>query len=104
MRIEILLVTAYLLLAFWLIPKFSLVRNSDLTAFQARGLLALKLLSGLVCAYYFKTYSATVDYVGYNERGEIQYKLLLSDPVLFFTDFRTDLHTYGIGGLFDSKD
>ncbi len=104
MRIEYLLFTIYVALAFWGIPKIPFIRQSDLSAREIKFLLALKMLSGLAFAFYFEKISINFDYLGNNVEGKIQYELLLSNPRLFFTDFTSDINTYGLGRLFETKD
>ena len=91
MSIEYLFFTIFLLLSFWVIPKISFIKHADLTARETRLLLALKILSGIVCAFYFGRIPPIGDYLGYNTEGKFQYELLLSNPKLFFTDFRLSL-------------
>ena len=104
MRIEYILFGICLVLIFWLIPKISFIRNTNLTIAETRLLLFIKILSGIVCAFYFETMSTNVDYLANNEEGKLQYDLLLANPKLFFTDFTSDINNYGLGGLFESKD
>ncbi len=101
MGIEYFLFTIYLVLSFWLIPKTNFITHAGLTNLQTRLLLAFKMITGVACAYYFEHLSTNSDYLAYNNEGAIQYQLLLSNPVLFFTDFTNDIHTYGWGGLFE---
>ena len=103
MHMEYFLVTTWLLLYFWLIPKISFISKSGLTALQARLLLACKIVSGIICAIYLQKFSSSVDYLYYNSEGQAQYQLLLKNPLIFFTDFQNDIHTYGIGGLFSAE-
>ena len=104
MRFEQFIMGVYLLLCFWLIPKISLVRHTNLRPGNIRLLFAFKLFVGFACAFYFQRISSSVDYNGYNTEGKIQYDLLLSNPALFFTDFKNDINTYGLGKLFNSQD
>ena len=102
MRSEYILFVIYLVLSLWVIPKISFIRNTDLTSTQIRILYSLKLLSGLVFAFYFKNISTNTDYLTSNLEGEIQYNILRSHPTLFFDDFFNDVNTYGLKGLFQS--
>ncbi|MEO7768522.1 MAG: hypothetical protein ABIS01_13925, partial [Ferruginibacter sp.] len=81
----------------------SFIKNADLSRRQIWLLLAFKIIAGIACAYYFGRLPPIGDYLNYNIEGKAQYELLLSDPSLFFTDFRNDVHTYGLGGLFESS-
>lgn len=103
MKIEYLLIAIYQALFFWLIPKISFVRHTNLTTLETRLLLAIKIFSAIICAYYFETSSMNVDCLFNNSEGKIQYQLLLSDPKFFFTDFTTDINTYGLGRLFETQ-
>jgi hypothetical protein len=94
----------FLSLSFWFVPKFSLIRHASLTLSETRFLLAFKIITSLLCAFYFKSFSTNVDYLANNAEGNLQYQLLLSKPTLFFTDFKTDINTYGLGGLFEARD
>jgi len=103
MIIPIVCIVIFLVFSFWLIPKLSFVKHSKLTSLQVQLLLAFKIFISLLAAYYFTNLSTNVDYLDNNEGGKIHYNLLLSNPVLFFTDFKNDIHTYGFGGLFKSE-
>lgn len=92
-----------MILIFWLIPKTQFIKNANLSRRQIRLLLAFKITTGIVCAFYFGRMPLIGDYINYNIEGKIQYQLLLSNPVLFFTDFKQDVQTYGLGGLFESS-
>jgi hypothetical protein len=97
-----------LLIMGWYFPKWSFIRDSGLTAKETRLLIAFKLTTGLIVAgyfnYVFKNITPIVDYVGYNEEGLVQYRLLLHDPDSFFTDFSRAFAEYGPGGLLASED
>ena len=100
---EYLLLIFYLSLYFWLFPKISFFKNTQLSSPQLRILLILKLLSGVLCAWYFRKTMILGDHVSINEIGKIHYNILLSNPKLFLTDFTGDINRYGWGGLFDSS-
>ncbi|MBC7888547.1 MAG: hypothetical protein H7Z13_11760 [Ferruginibacter sp.] len=104
MRIEYFLFTIYLLLSFWLIPKISFIKHSNLTIPETWILFTFKIVSGIAAAFYFETISTNVDYLANNAEGNIQYQLLVSNPKLFFTDFTIDINTYGLGSVFETKD
>jgi len=93
----------FLALSFWLFPKISFIRHTNLSSRQVQLLLAFKITASVIAAFYFTNFSTNVDYLDNNEDGRFHYNLLLSDPVLFFTDFKNDIHTYGFGGLFKSE-
>ena len=93
----------FVVVSFWLIPRLSFIRHTNLSSRQVQLLLAFKILISVLAAYYFTNLSTNVDYLDNNEDGRIHYNLLLSNPVLFFTDFKNDIHTYGFGGLFKSE-
>jgi len=103
MHIEFLYFACYILLSFWLVPKFSFVKNSGLSGTETRSLLAFKIFTAIACAFYFDKIFVTADYVSYNMDGKAQYELLLSDPKLFFTDFRNNMDVYGLGGMLNSS-
>ncbi|MEP7106642.1 MAG: hypothetical protein ABI760_01645 [Ferruginibacter sp.] len=103
MKIEFFLFVIYVVLSLWAIPKIPFIRHADLTSRETRLLLILKILSGIVGAFYFGEITSSSDYISFNEGGKMQYELLLSNPKLFFTDFSIDMNTYGLGGFFDTK-
>ena len=103
MHVAYLLFLGLLLSSFWLTPKMAFVKNAGLSVVETRILLALKMISGLACAYYFKHVFAESDQVIYNNEGLAQYQVLLSNPITFFTDFKHDIQQYGFGGIFDSS-
>lgn len=103
MHIEYLFFIIYLLICFWLIPKIAFVKDAGLSLRVTRLLLAFRILMGLICAYYFERVLAFSDPAGYNAEGYAQYELLISNPTLFFTDFKNDIDHYGFGGVFDSS-
>lgn len=103
MHIEYFLFTGVLMACFWLIPKISFVKTAGFSVLQTRLLLAFKMISGLACAYYFERILTVSDQVSYNVEGLAQYQLLLTNPALFFTDFKKDMHLYGLGGIFDAS-
>ena len=94
----------FLSLSCWFVPKFPLIKHASLTLSETRFLLAFKIITSLLCAFYFKSFSTNVDYLANNAAGNLQYQLLLSKPTLFFTDFKNDINTYGLGGLFEARD
>lgn len=104
MPIEYYIFSLYLFLCIWYIPKLTFIKNARLSTREVRVLLILKILSGFLFAFYFDKFSSNFDYLGNNAEGKIQYEILLTKPSLFFTDFNTDLKTYGLGGLFEAKD
>ncbi|MCW3093065.1 MAG: hypothetical protein JWP81_4134 [Ferruginibacter sp.] len=103
MRFEYVFAAVYFIVSFWLIGKISFIKNADLSVVQIRLLFAFKITSGIACAYYFGRLPPIGDYLNYNIEGNRQYNLLLLNPALFFTDFKNDISTYGIGGLFASS-
>ena len=103
MSISFVFILIFLVCSFWAIPKLSFVRHSKLSSRQVQLLLAFKIFISLLAAYYFKNLSTNVDYLANNEDGKIHYNLLLSNPILFFTDFKNDIHTYGFSGLFKAE-
>lgn len=102
MRIEFLPFVIYIVLLFFVFPKIALLKYSDLSNREMRLLLAIKIIVAIISAFYFEKIALNGDYVIYNEEGKIQYDLLLSKPVLFFTDFTGDLNTYGTGRIFET--
>lgn len=104
MRIEYLLFTIYLFLCFWAFPKITFIKKAKLSTLEIRFLLAFKVLAGIACAIYFTKFSTNVDYTEYNAEGKLQYDLLRSDPGYFFKQLTIDIDSYGLGGLFASKD
>jgi len=103
MIVPFVLILIFLAGSFWLIPRLSFIRHTNLSSRQVQLLLAFKIFISLLAAYYFTNLSTNVDYLDNNEGGKFHYNLLLSNPVLFFTDFKNDIHTYGFGGLFKSE-
>ena len=103
MIVPFVLILIFLAGSFWLIPRLSFIRHTNLSSRQVQLLLAFKIFISLLAAYYFTNLSTNVDYLDNNEDGKFHYNLLLSNPVLFFTDFKNDIHTYGFGGLFKSE-
>lgn len=97
-----------LLLILWYFPKWSFIKESGLTVKESRLLIAFKIFAGLIIAgyfnYVFENISPHVDYIGYNEEGLVQYRLLLNNPSLFFNDFFSAFKEYGPGGLLASKE
>jgi len=102
MKIEYLLISLFLFLSLWLIPKLSFINNSKLSSKEIRVMLCFKYVISILSALYIIKYSTTFDYNNYNIEGLAQYDLLLTNPVLFFTDFTIDINTYGWGGLLAS--
>ncbi len=103
MSFQVVFVIIYLTVSFWLIPKLSFVKQSNLSSRQIHLLLAFKICISIFAAFYFTELSTNVDYLDNNEDGKFHYNLLLSNPLLFFTDFKNDIHTYGFGGLFKAE-
>lgn len=103
MGIEYLLSGLYLLLVLWRIPSCSIIHSSGLTAIEARFLFSFKVVTGAAIAYCLVHFIPTFDYLAINAEGKLQYDLLLTNPKLFFTDFTSDLHLYGLGGVFASE-
>lgn len=103
MSVSFFFILIFLAFSFWLIPKMAFIRNTNLSSHQVQLLLAFKILAAILAAFYFTNLSTNVDYLDNNEDGRFHYNLLLSDPILFFTDFKNDIHTYGFGGLFKSE-
>jgi len=108
MKMEYFLFAIILLCIVWGFPRIGFIKRSGLSAKEIRLLVAFKIATGLIVAYYFeyvfKHISANVDYIGYNEKGFKQYQLLLSHPRLFFSDFSDDVQQYGFGDLFGTKE
>ncbi len=92
----------YASLIFWVFPKITFIKNAGLSAAEVRILLALKMLGGIICAFYFENIFLTADYGSFNAEGKLQSEWLLSNPALFFKDIRTDIDTYGLGNIFDT--
>jgi hypothetical protein len=103
MYIEYLFFFGVLVVCFWLFPKITFVKHAGFSVLHTRLLLAFKMVSGLAGAYYFDRMLSVSDQVSYNVEGLAQYDLLLSNPVLFFTDFKNDIRHYGLGGIFDAS-
>ncbi len=100
---EYLLSGIYIGCFLWLVPRVGFIKNSGLSVIQLRSLLIIKMLIAYCCAWYFANVFVRVDYMGINEEGILQYRLLVSDPVLFFTDFTGDVKQYGLGKVFDTS-
>ncbi|CAN5495609.1 hypothetical protein BH11BAC3_BH11BAC3_01080 [soil metagenome] len=103
MGIEYLLSGVCLILVLWRIPSCTIIRSSDLTAKEARLLFVFKVISGVAIAYCLVHFIPSFDYLAINEGGKLQYDLLLTNPKLFFTDFTSDLRSYGLGGIFAAE-
>lgn len=103
MFIHYLLFLVYLLGIIWYIPKMSFIKNSGLNSNEIKLLLIIKLATGIIGTFYFYKIYHNADYLSYNDEGKLQFELLLSNPTLFFTDFKNDINTYGLGGIFDSS-
>ncbi|MES2893457.1 MAG: hypothetical protein V4725_15640 [Bacteroidota bacterium] len=104
MWIEQFLLIVYILLTGWSISFIPFVRKARLPVNYVRSLYFFKILVGLICAFYFSNISTDNDYLTFNEEGKLQYELLVSDPVLFFTDFKADIQAYGLGRVFETSD
>ena len=102
MQIEYLPFLAYLLGCFWLFPHFIFVKKSGLSNTEVRILLAGKLGLAAVVAYYFSTLPYS-DYQGFNTEGQLQYQLLWSNPVAFFTDLGGMNGDFSLSGLFSAS-
>lgn len=103
MAIEYILVSVYVLLGFWLIPQLPFIKKAGLSKKELRLLLAFKMICSLLVAFYLGKFMYS-DYVVNNAEGKLQYDLLLKNPQVFFTDFTSDLKSYGPGRLFETKD
>ncbi len=103
MSVSFVFIVIFLVVSFWLIPRISFIRHTNLSSRRVQLLLAFKILISLQAAYYFTNLSTNVDYLDNNEGGKFHFNLLLSDPILFFTDFKNDIHAYGFGGMFKSE-
>lgn len=93
----------YIILFLWQVPRLSFIKNSGLKASETRFLIICKVLAGFMAAFYFEKVFTNSDYRLYNEEGMLQYRLLLSDPKLFFTDFSGDIQRYGLDGVFEAS-
>ena len=93
----------YIGLLFWLLPRIPFLSRTGLKAGELRLFLLIKLLAGLFCSFYFFEVVLATDYWVYHNEGLVEYKLLKEDPVLFFTDFQSDLQQYGLGGLLETS-
>lgn len=100
---EYLFFTIYLISFFWLLPRIPFIINTNLNKKIVLVLLGIKILSGVICAFYFNKFLQNGDYQGIQREGKVQYDLLVSNPRLFFTDFSGDINRYGFGGLFESS-
>lgn len=103
MRFEHFAFLLYILIFLWQVPRLSFIKKSGLKIFETRLLILFKVLSGFLAAFYFKNVFTNSDYVIYNIEGMLEYKLLLSNPSLFFTDFKNDINLYGLDGLFNTS-
>lgn len=103
MHIELIFFGIYILSCFYFIPRLRFIKNSGLRSLEIRFLLLFKLIIAIPCAYYFESVLPYSDWKSYNLLGREQYNLLLSDPILFFTDFGSNINKYGLGGIFDSS-
>ncbi len=103
MHIEYLFFALYVTLCFWAFPKIPFIAKSALSKIEVRGLLAFRMLGGIMSAFYFDQVYLGADYSAINAEGVFQKQLLLSDPASFFGDFSNDIRTYGLGNVFDSS-
>ena len=103
MHWEYLLSAIYIVAFLWFVPRGKFSVNSGLTVRELRLLIMAKMLIAVVCAWYFAKVLVKVDYMETNNEGMLQYQLLISDPGLFFTDFKTDISQYGLGRIFDTS-
>ena len=101
MHIEFIFFGIYLLACFYFFPRLPFTKKAALGKTKVGILLAFKLLFALACAYYINSFVPS-DYLGYNDAGREQYGLLLSNPLLFFTDAGAGSENYG--GFFDASD
>ncbi len=100
---EYLLLAFYLLAGYWLIPKLSFIKDSNLSPFQIRLLYALKILVGIALAIYVKSSGINGDYTYFQHQGIEQYHLLLKTPSLYLQDFIIDARKFGLGRLFETN-
>jgi hypothetical protein len=100
---EYILSSIYIVCFWWFIPHLSFISKSGLSVWECRLLVFFKIVCAALCAYYFERIFIKVDYMETNSEGIAQYKLLLSDPRLFFTDFTNDVKQYGLGKIFDTE-
>lgn len=103
MGIEYLLTGLYLVLVFWKLPSWSFIQSSGLSTKEARRLFSFNMITGITTAYCLVHFTPTADYLANNLEGKLQYELLIANPKLFFTDFTSDMHLYGLDGIFASE-
>ena len=100
---EDLLFVLFVALILWGMPRIGFIRRSGLSVSEARVLLGIKIITGVLFALSFKYFSPNIDYIHINEEGIGHYRLLINEPRNFFKDVSIDMQQYGIGGLFETK-
>ncbi len=102
MQIQYLFFLLYIIACFWLFPRLRFIKDTGLSTGELRLLLAIKMASSLVIAMHLSTLPNS-DYLSYNNAGSLQYQLLKSDPLAFFTDFGDVDQNAGLKDLFASS-
>jgi hypothetical protein len=100
-----LLFAAYLILFAWLITKVRFFKNSGLSNSQLIILFLLKVMAGILYGWigvYYGEMAQMIDTWAYHYQGLVEYHLLLSDPVRFFTSLFDNSYPHGYGRFLTS--
>lgn len=91
-----LLFILYFIVFVFLVTRISFIKKTGLTKKEIAVLFGLKILAGIALGMLMSRFYPANDYFSVNDYAKTEYRILVSDPALFFKSlFQSNYETYG---------